>query len=121
MKLHLSTTEGYLFTGYGEGYVDINRNRHEGNLLVTANTIVPWSTPDFASLDESHFTRILEHDPEVVLLGTGARLRFPHPRLYKALTARQVGLEVMDTAAMCRTFNILTTEGRRVVAAIIHD
>ncbi|MBB5018434.1 uncharacterized protein HNQ59_001723 [Chitinivorax tropicus] len=120
MKLHLSTTEGNLFTGYGEGHVEINRERHEGSLLVGSNVIVRWPVTDFASLDESHFATILEYAPEVVLLGTGKSLRFPHPRLYKALTAQQIGIEMMDTAALCRTYNILTTEGRRVMAAIVH-
>jgi len=56
-----------------------------------------------------------------VLLGTGSRQRFPRPALYVALTRARIGVEVMDTAAACRTYNILTAEGRRVVAAVLQD
>jgi uncharacterized protein len=57
--------------------------------------------------------------PEIVLLGTGARQRFPHPRLYRVLTAERIGVEVMDSAAAARTYNIIAAEGRRVAAALI--
>jgi len=57
--------------------------------------------------------------PDIVVLGTGASLRFPHPRLTRALLEQRIGLEVMDTAAACRTFNILAAEGRRVAAALM--
>ena len=57
----------------------------------------------------------------MALLGTGARLRFPHPRLTRALTDAGIGLEVMDTAAVCRTFNILAAEGRKVAAGVLLD
>ena len=65
-----------------------------------------------------HFAGLLTHAPEIVLLGTGAVLHFPGPALTHPLTAAGVGLEVMDTPAACRTFNILTSEGRRVLAAV---
>ncbi|MGL6295748.1 MAG: Mth938-like domain-containing protein, partial [Plesiomonas sp.] len=61
------------------------------------------------------------YQPEVVLLGTGKTIRFPHPKLYQALAAAHIGLDVMDTGAVCRTFNILTSENRKVVALIVHD
>ncbi len=64
---------------------------------------------------------LAELKPEVVLLGTGTRLRFPHPRLTRALTDAGIGVEVMDTPAACRTFNILAAEGRKVLAAVILD
>jgi uncharacterized protein len=62
---------------------------------------------------------LLAHRPEIVLLGTGATQRFPHPRLSAPLAAARVGFEVMDTRAACRTYNILLGEGRRVVAAVL--
>ena len=60
-------------------------------------------------------------EPEIVLLGTGDRQHFPHPRLLAPLTERRIGVEVMDTRAACRTFNILVAEGRRVAAALVID
>ena len=73
----------------------------------------------FDALAEADFAALLAHKPEVVLLGTGATLRFPHPRLLAPLTDARVGVEVMDTPAACRTFNILSGEGRRAIAALI--
>ncbi len=121
MKLHLASNAGAnQFTGYGDGYVEINKTRHEGSVLVTIDSITAWPVENVGALADTHFDQILAANPEVVLLGTGPTLQFPHPRLYKALTARQIGVEVMDTNAACRTFNILMSEGRRVVAAILH-
>jgi ATP-binding cassette subfamily B protein len=71
------------------------------------------------SFAKADFERLLSHKPEVVLFGTGAAIRFPHPRLTRALTDARIGLEVMDTPAACRTFNILAAEGRSVIAALL--
>ena len=65
------------------------------------------------------FKFLLALEPEIVLLGTGATLRFPRPALSHCLTQAHIGLEVMDTAAACRTYNILVAEGRRVLAALL--
>ena len=72
----------------------------------------------FDDLAEVHFEALLALSPDVVLIGTGARQRFAHPRLYAALTAAQVGVDFMDTAAACRTYNILAGEDRAVVATL---
>ena len=64
------------------------------------------------------FARLLDYEPEIVLLGTGDVQRFPHPRLLAPLGEAHVGIEAMDTSAACRTFNILVAEGRRVAAAL---
>ena len=71
------------------------------------------------SLSESDFAALAALTPEVALFGSGATMRFPHPRLTRALTEARIGLEVMDTPAACRTYNILAAEGRRVAAAIL--
>lgn len=120
MKFHLSNASGHIVTGLGPGWVRIDGDEYRGNLVLTPDAVVPGFAPGgFAALAETDFAALLVHEPDVVLLGTGSKLRFPAPRLTRALTAAQVGLEVMDTAAACRTFNILAAEGRRVVAALI--
>ncbi len=119
MKLHLASSTGLLFTGYGTDYVEINQQRLQGSLIVTSEQTLAWQPKDFEQLTEADFTRLLDHAPELVLLGTGQTLRFPHPSLYRTLNERQIGVEVMDIGALCRTFNILASEGRRVVAAIV--
>jgi uncharacterized protein len=107
------------FTGYGEGYVLVNAQRHEGSLVVTPERILPWSAASFEALAESDFEALLELQPEILLLGTGPRQRFPHPRLTRALAARRIGVEAMDLQAACRTYNFLMAEDRRVAAALL--
>jgi uncharacterized protein len=121
MKLHPQAA-GTLrtVTGYGPGWIEINAVRHEGALLVQPEAeVLPWSPESFETLCEADFERILAQGPDVVLLGTGARQRFVHPRITMPLAARRIGIECMDTAAACRTYNILMTEGRKVLAALL--
>ncbi len=121
MKFDLTRSEGRnLFTGYGDGYVSINGERYERSLLVAPDqAIVEWSAQGFDALAPEHFAELLELKPEIVILGTGPTLRFPHPRITQPLAAARIGFEAMDTRAACRTYNILMAEGRQVVAAIL--
>jgi len=120
MKLQLATPSGQnLFTGYGPGYVAINRVRHDKHIVVTADSITEWNISGFETLGVVDFESLLALKPEIVILGTGATLRFPRPELARLVTAAGIGLEVMDSKAACRTYNILMAEGRKVVAAIL--
>jgi uncharacterized protein len=121
LKLHLSNLSGSnAFTGYGEGYVMVNRQRYEHNLVVLPDRIVTdWQAAGFDQLSAADFARLAELAPEIVLLGTGSRLRFPRPELTRALYEARIGLEVMDIQAACRTYNILAAEERKVVAALL--
>lgn len=122
MKLHLNTDAGQLlFTGYGADHVLINGHRFDAGLLLTARgvEIAPWAGQDFAALIPAHFEWVAQRELDILLLGTGARLRFPHPSLTRALVEARIGLEVMDTGALCRTYNILAAEGRSVGAAVL--
>lgn len=123
MKLHLDPrTPLNTVTAYGPGFIEINAVRFTGNLVFSPeHAASSWRPRDFEALAESDFEALLAFEPEIVLLGTGARQRFPRPTLYAALTRARIGVEAMDTAAACRTYNILTAEGRRVVAAILQD
>ena len=108
-------------TGYGTGFIEVNKSRHEGHLLLMPETVQPWQAPPFESLRAEDFDALLSLRPEIVLLGTGRRQRFPHPRLTAPLARAGIGVEVMDTAAACRTYNILMSEGRRVLAAFLQE
>jgi len=120
MKFHLSTAVGNVFTGYGPGYVEINKEGYETNLVVLPDRLVTgWALGGFEGLSREDFASLLEWRPEIVLLGTGSAIRFPHPRLSADLTAARIGVDVMDVQAACRTFNVLAAEGRRVAAALI--
>ena len=120
MKFELSGAPGLnTFTGYGEGYVLLNGRRFEESVIVLAGRIEPWSAAGVDELAEEHFAQLAALGADVVLLGTGSRLRFPHPRLLQGLVRAGIGVEVMDTQAACRTFNILVAEERKVAAALL--
>ena len=120
MKFHLATAAGNVFTGYGDGYVEINKIRYETNVIVTPEQIATdWAPEGFGALTRENFKDLLKLTPEIVLLATGRTIRFPHPRLTADLPAVRVGIEIMDSPAACRTFNVLAAEGRRVVAALL--
>lgn len=125
MKLHLTTAENnYLITAYGLGddghFVEINKQKYAQSLIVMANQLIlDWQATDLASLSAAHFEQLIKLKPEVVLLGTGEKHQFLHPRGYQNLTAQGIPLECMTTAAACRTYNILMSEGRNVAAVLL--
>jgi uncharacterized protein len=121
MKLHLTTAENQnLITAYSTEYIEINSVRHACNLIVMADKLIlDWQPTDFANLSEADFAQIVELKPEVVLLGTGDKHQFLHPKIYHNLTALGIPLECMTTAAACRTYNYLMSEGRNVAAALL--
>lgn len=121
MKLHLTQAAGQnLFTAYGADYVQVNRERFETSVIVMPDRLITdWPPRTLDQLTEAHFAHIVTLQPEIVLLGTGKVLRFPHPRLSNPLTQAHIGFEVMDTFAAARTYNILMGEGRRVAAALL--
>ncbi len=122
MKLHLNTDANQrLFTSYGDDHILINGHRHESSLLLSSQGIevAPWAGLGFEALTAEHFEWIAQRDLDILLFGTGNRLRFPHPSLTRALVEARIGLEVMDIGALCRTYNILVAEGRSVAAAVL--
>ena len=121
MKIHLARSDNQnTFTGYGEGYVMVNAVRHERSLVVLPDRPVEsWPVSGVGALREDDLQFLAGLGVEIVLLGTGESLRFLHPRLLQPLAQARVGVEVMDTRAACRTYNILVAEGRKVAAALI--
>ncbi|MDP2832542.1 MAG: Mth938-like domain-containing protein [Pseudomonadota bacterium] len=120
MKLHLSRSSNtYLISGYGRDHFLINGVRHETSLIVLPDEVVTGWARHFDQLAPEHFDALAMRAPEIILLGSGVSLRFPAPALYAGLIKARIGVEVMDTPAACRTYNILAAEGRRVAAALI--
>ncbi|MDG4551033.1 MAG: Mth938-like domain-containing protein [Candidatus Contendobacter sp.] len=110
----------YSITGYGPDWVRVNQQEFRRSVIVTPERLVSdWPPRTFGDLVEAHFAAIADLEPEIVLLGTGGRQRFPRPSLTRPLLERGVGVEIMDTAAACRTYNIVMLEGRRVAAALL--
>lgn len=121
MKLHLTQSENNnLITGYGDGYIEVNKKRYEQQVVVTAgDLLLDWSAKSFDQLTAKHFSDLLTLSPEVILLGTGQTHCFVHPKLTIALTEKNIAVECMTTDAACRTYNILMSEGRSVAAALL--
>jgi uncharacterized protein len=110
-----------IVSAYGAGYVEVNGVRQTAACVFAPQQAPrPWDVAGIAALQPAHIDDLLTDPlPELVLIGTGARQHLLAPALLRTLIARGIGWEVMDTAAACRTYNILAGEGRRVVAALI--
>jgi uncharacterized protein len=121
MKMRADRIEGQnAIARHGPEGVLINGVEYTESVIVAWNgTVVPWHADRFEALGVEHFARLAELRPELVLFGSGARLRFPAPGLLKPLIDARIGIETMDTAAACRTYNVLLAEGRSVVAALL--
>ena len=121
MKIEREQAEGKnLFTAYGEGWVEVNRKRYTQSVVVSGERIVAdWPLASVADLSADHVAAILDLEPEIVLLGTGSTFAFPDRAKLAPLYNAGIGVEVMDTPAACRTYNILLGEGRNVVAALV--
>ncbi len=121
MKLHLNKAdEVLLIRGYLEDQITIGNDTYRSSLIISPRELIDdWHPRTLTDLSQEDFELMLRMNPEVVLLGTGGRIIFPSGSITLPLIQRSVGLEVMDTAAACRTYNILANEGRNVVACLI--
>lgn len=122
MKLHQAVAAGSnTFTGYGDDYVAVNGARRERNSIVLPDRILDWTVESFEKLRAEDFRVFETLEIDILLLGTGRRQRFPHPRLTASLARARIGVEVMDLKAACRTYNILVAEERKVAAALLFE
>jgi len=121
MKLHADRAEGVnVIHACEPGSVSINGVTYRHSVMVPyTGEVAAWAPVALADLTEDHFTSLAAAQPEVIVFGSGATLRFPPPAVLRALMQARIGVESMDTAAACRTFNILAGEGRRVWAALL--
>ncbi len=113
-------TDGYHIQAFEPGLVRINERDFTRNLVLTPTQLLEdWSASMVERLVPADFEALLELQPDILLLGTGTRQIFPPAACYAALLQRRIGIEIMDTAAACRTYNILAAEDRRVAAALL--
>ena len=109
-----------VISGYGEGYVDAAGVRHTTSLLLLpSGAPLAWPVADIDALGVEHLQAVVDAQVEIVIIGTGKRQRFLHPRALAGLYAARIGVEMMDTQAACRTYNILVGEGRKVAAGLV--
>jgi uncharacterized protein len=120
MKISLdNATRGTRITAYEHGSIIINDQIIESAVIVHADGYRLWAAETVATLTEELLMAALQEKPDILLLGTGEKQCFPTPQLMKPIAESGAGMEVMDTAAACRTYNILMSEDRHVVAALL--
>jgi uncharacterized protein len=121
MKFQPDTLDGVnVITRQETGRIWVGTTPYTHSVIVPwLGSVQPWHAASLTDLTEAHFDSLAEQRPEVVVFGSGARLRFVPPALMRGLMARRIGVETMDTAAACRTYNVLAAEGRLVLAALL--
>ena len=114
------SADGFSIQAYEPGRIRINERDFTRNLILTPTQLLEdWPAQDISTLLASHFEPLLELRPDILLRGTGANQVFPAAACYADLIAQRIGIEIMDSAAACRTYNILAAEDRRVAAALL--
>jgi uncharacterized protein len=120
MKIHPDQITVQSISAYGTGWVQIGNDKVTLSVVITSRgERFDWNCARFEDLTHAHFEQLASLNPELVIFGSGVRLRFPHGALAKGLIERQIGMETMDTQAACRTYNILASEGRHVALALL--
>ncbi len=122
VKFTREMTGSLVIQSVSDGAIRISGETYTHAIALTPEEVLPcWQAKPVAQLDPADFEPLLETEPEIVLLGTGARQQFPPRELIFAFARRGIGLETMHTAAAARTFNVLASEGRRVTAVLYPD
>ena len=120
MNLHLELNNSkYQIQQLDSHGVTISGKVYTNSLIIMPDYLKDWDVEKFEMLDVSHFQQICTLQPELLLFGTGQKIHFPAPQLIAPLLNQKIGVEVMDTAAACRTYTILIAEGRQVAAALL--
>lgn len=120
MRFSQEKIDGNSINAYASGRLTVNGEAITTSVVITPKHIIhDWLPAVFEEMQASHLERFAQLDPEIILIGTGDTLRFPPAAWTAAYLARGIGVEVMDTAAACRTYNVLLSEDRRVVAALL--
>ena len=114
-----ATAEFVIHSCGAEGIRVNDQNLSKSFILLPGQPVRPWPVAVDELLKPEHFSAVLEHKPELVVLGTGADLRLPDPEVYGALLSQEIGLEAMTTTAACRTYNLLAQDGRDIAACLI--
>ena len=110
----------HVITRHDSDALWVGKQKYSHSLLVPwQGEVRHWAPDRPEALQATHFEMILAMQPELVIFGSGPRLKFVSPALMQALIERRIGVETMDTAAACRTYNVLVSEGRSAVAALL--
>jgi len=105
---------------FTDSTIDVNNKTYNKSLIISSNLLIDdWIISHIDDMKTEHWQELIQHKPEVILIGTGASLVFPHPSIYAPAIDMGIGVEFMDSKAACRTYNVLVSEDRSVLAGII--
>ncbi len=119
MKFNFIQSGGFTIGSYQPGEIQVNGQLYRHSVIVAPKSCLPWQIEHIEELQPEHFNFIIEHTPDILLLGTGETQQFPPMQHYAALLSLGIGVEIMHSAAAARTYNLLLDEERDVIAAII--
>ncbi len=109
-----------IIRAYQDGVIEVNNKPYDSSLIISNTLLIPdWGVKHIDEINDTHWQQLIEPAPEVILIGTGNNLQFPHPSSYQTVIQSGIGIEFMDSQAACRTYNILLSEDRFVMAGII--
>ena len=120
MKLQPDKSDVQTISAYGPGWVGVGTEKITHSVIISSRgERIEWPAGRFEDLAAAHFEQLAQVQAEVVIFGSGTRIRFPQAAWLQPLMARRIGIETMDTPAACRTYNILAQEGREVAVALL--
>ena len=120
MKIHPDSISVQSIKGYGPGWVQVADQKITHSVIIgSRGERIDWQCARFEDLTSAHFDQLAQLQTELVIFGSGERLRFVSPAMTQMLISQQIGMETMDTQAACRTYNILAGEGRCVAVALL--
>ena len=119
MKFSFAQNDGFTIHSYQPGEIQVSGKLYQHSVIVTPESCAPWQVGRIEELQSEHFRSIIEHTPDILLLGTGETQQFPPVQHYAELLSLGIGVEIMHSAAAASTYNLLLNEKRDVIAAII--
>ncbi len=120
MKLHLNTSDQrFVIQSYGDAHIILNNERHVTSFILTPNQRLDWLVDEANQLNDENLAPLLTDEPELIVIGTGAKPCMPSPSVMRFFARHGLGLEFVNTPTACRIYNILASEGRRVGCGLI--
>lgn len=120
MKIHIDDSNTYKIISYSDKSFQLQDKTVESNLILYKNKIIEnWLNGNHKNLTIQHLNEVVSWMPDIIILGTGKKLIFPEQKIIHQINKHNIGFEVMDTGAACRSYNLLANERKNVAACLI--
>ena len=118
MDINVHQSSSYQFTSYSDSSVTINNIEYHNNIIVTNTEVINFQVNNIHDLELSHLDKIIQGKPDLIIFGTGMQIIYPDFKLLEKLNQLSIGFEVMPIQALCRTYNFLISEDRKIVCIL---